>query len=70
MTAKDSNNRINLVATAVVKMENHLEYNFFLEIALLNTEFKVFISSPETTIFLDGHKGAISAIQEVLPNTP
>lgn len=71
LTAKDSNNNMVLVATALSSnKECERGYKFLLETALENLEFKAFLSSPDTTIFVDGHKGSTAALKEVLPDTP
>lgn len=67
LSAKDSNNSINHVATVLAKKENTCNYKFLLESAIRNEDMLRLLTSPLTTIYCDGHKGAPSAIRQVLP---
>lgn len=67
LAAKDSNNKIIVVATALVDKENEDNYVFFLENCMKNAEFSAFLDSPRTTIYMEGHRGSAAAVMRVIP---
>lgn len=68
MAAKDSENKLFVVALAVVPEENAEGYAYLFREAKKNPEMAAFLDNPTTTIFADGHRGSPAAMRVELPH--
>ncbi|CAM9577734.1 unnamed protein product [Pylaiella littoralis] len=64
---KDDNNRILLVAFAIVDKEDEASYTCFLRNCMRSGAFASTFNSADMTIFTDGHKGFPPALKTCLP---
>ena len=63
---RDDDNKILLVAAAIVDKEDEASYTYFLSNCMKSADFASTFNDPSMTMFIDGHKGSPPAIKKCM----
>eukprot|EP00752_Nemacystus_decipiens_P010107 g9008.t1 len=69
ITTTDANNKVNIVAFAVVRKENAWSYTYLLQQAMRCKQTRKFLNNKTTTCFTDGQNGVDAVVTKVCPLT-
>lgn len=64
---RDDDNKILMVAAAIVDKEDESSYTYFLSNCMKSPDFAAIFNDPSMTVFVDGHKGSPPALRKCTP---